>query len=290
MRKFILYNPLAGHERGLERARELEAMYIGQELIYTDVTTIDNFKTFFSELQSDDDVILCGGDGSLSRFVNSIEGIEINNNILYYASGTGNDFLRDLGKPNGSEPFRINHYIEKLPYVYINGKKLRFVNGVGYGLDGHVCEVGNRKREKTKKGVNFTLVALKALLYAYRPRNATITIDGITKQYNNVWLTPTMKGRFLGAGMMIAPDRRRDKEDVSVVIVHGCSRLRLLTIFPKIFKGTHIKYKNIVEVHSAKEVTIEYDEPCAMQIDGETITDVKKYTVKVPSRAAAIVK
>jgi len=286
MRKYILYNPLAGNEYGEEKAKYLDALYIGHELIYLDIRTIDDYKSFFASLSPTDEVIICGGDGTLSRFANEIDEIPINNNILYYAMGSGNDFLNDLDKPNGSEPFRINDYLVDLPYVYIDGERRRFINGIGYGLDGFVCEKGNQRRKKTKKPVNYTSEALKALLFSYKPKKATVILDGTEKHFENVWLTPTMKGRFFGGGMMIAPKRTRDEKELTVIIAHSCSRFKLLRIFPTIFNGEHIKFKKNIETYSANEVTIIYDSPCAMQIDGETVTNIKQYTASVSAKAS----
>ena len=290
MKKYILYNPLAGDEQGLVSAKKLDAHYIGIELIYIDVTAITDFADFFSNLDDEDDVIICGGDGTLNSFINNIDGLDIKNNLFYYATGSGNDFLRDLDKPNGSEPFRINDYISDFPYLYIGEEKRRFINGIGYGLDGYVCEVGNNLRRTKKKKINYTSLAVKAILFSFRPRNATVIIDGVAKQYTNAWLTPVMKGRFFGGGMMAAPERNRKQKDLSVVVVHGCGKFRLLRILPTVFSGTHVRFKKYIEIHHAKEVTIEYDNPCSLQVDGETVRDVKSYTAKAASRVAAIIK
>lgn len=291
MKKVILYNPLAGNTNGEDSAKRLDAMYIGQELIYLDITKVEDFREIFSSLAPDDEVIVCGGDGTLNQFINAIDGLEISNNILYYATGSGNDFLNDLEKPQGAEPFKINNYINNLPFVYVNGMKRRFINGIGYGIDGYCCEVGDKIRNTSEKKINYTTIAIKGVLFFFKPRGATVTIDGVTKHYNKVWLAPTMFGRFFGGGMKVAPQRSRKNHDLSVLVAHDCGRLRLLTIFPSVFKGTHIKYKKYVETHSVKkEVTVEFDSPCSLQIDGETVLDVKSYTAKVASRAAAIVK
>lgn len=289
MRKYILYNPLAGDEQGKAKAKRLDALYIGHELIYRDLSAIDDYKEFFSMLNDEDGVIICGGDGTLSRFVNAIDGIEINNDILYYAIGSGNDFLHDLNKPNGSEPFRINHYIENLPTVQIDGVKHKFINGVGYGLDGHVCEIGDELRKSKKKKINYTALAVKAVLFGFKPRNATITVDGVEKHYSKVWLSPVMLGKFFGGGMMVAPARTRRQDNLSIVVVHNCSRLRILTILPTVFKGEHIKFKNNIEIIEAKEIAVEYDTPCTLQIDGETFPEVSGFTVKLnESKTAAV--
>ena len=284
MKKYILYNPASGNNNGENKIKTLNSLYAVHELVHKDITTIYDYNEFFSSIECDADVIICGGDGTLNRFINDIDGLEIKNNLYYYATGSGNDFLHDLGKENNAEPFLINDIIKYLPSVYIDGKKRKFINGTGYGVDGFICEMGNKKREKTGKHINYTFLALKCLFYAYKPRNATVIIDGNEKYYERVWLTPTMKGRFFGGGMMITPMQDRKSDKLTVLIAHSCPRLRLLTIFPHIFKGTHIKYKKYVECYDANEVTITYDEPCAMQIDGETVTDVKSYTAMTAAK------
>ena len=43
----------------------------GKEIVYQDVTKISDYKTFFEGLNADDELVLCGGDGTLNRFINS---------------------------------------------------------------------------------------------------------------------------------------------------------------------------------------------------------------------------
>lgn len=50
-------------------------------------------------------------------------------------------------------------------------------------------------------------------------------------------------------------------------------------IFPSIFKGKHIKNKNAVDILSGQEITVAYDRPTPLQIDGETVLGVTSYTV-----------
>ena len=43
-------------------------------------------------------------------------------------------------------------------------------------------------------------------------------------------------------------------------------------------KELSIKYKKSIDVFSGKRITVEFDHPCALQIDGETVSDVTTYT------------
>lgn len=41
--------------------------------------------------------ILCGGDGTLNRFINDLGGVKLSCEILYFPGGSGNDFAHDIG-------------------------------------------------------------------------------------------------------------------------------------------------------------------------------------------------
>lgn len=50
-------------------------------------------------------------------------------------------------------------------------------------------------------------------------------------------------------------------------------------VFPSIFKGEHIKHKDVVSVYKGHNISVEFDSPHALQIDGETIKNVLSYSV-----------
>lgn len=279
---YVLYNPKAGVNNGYAKAKKLDELLKGKKLIYRDLSELTDYPAFFKSMAEDDDVILCGGDGTLNRFINHTYDLELPNSILYYATGSGNDFLRDIGKEVGALPFRINEYIKNLPIVTVNGKQYRFLNGVGYGIDGYCCEVGDQKREKSDKPINYTSIAIQGLLFGYKPTAATVTVDGATHTYKKVWIAPTMHGRYYGGGMIPAPkqDRNDPNGEVSLTVMHDSGKLRTLCIFPSIFKGEHVAHEKIVDVFRGHHVTVEFDRPVALQIDGETILQVKKYEVE----------
>lgn len=279
---YVLYNPKAGVGNGSEKAKKLDELLPNKKLIYRDMTEITDYDDFFESISAEDDVIICGGDGTLNRFVNATYDLKFKNNILYYATGSGNDFLRDMGKEAGAHPFRINKYIKDLPTVTVNEQEYRFLNGVGYGIDGYCCEVGDKLREKSNKSVNYTSIAIKGLLFGYKPTAATVTADGKTHSYKKVWIAPTMYGCYYGGGMMPAPKQNRNDREgrVSLAVIHDSGKLRTLCVFPSIFKGKHVKHYSMVDVVRGHHITVEFDRPVALQIDGETILNVKKYEVE----------
>ena len=278
MKRYILFNPLSGSGKS-EEDSELLAKYYGGEAELLDITEIEDYSAFFSELKEEDTVIICGGDGTLNRFVNNTEGIDIRCRIFYHACGTGNDFLHDISDGEAGDPIDVTKYLIGLPTVKVKGKTYRFLNNVGFGIDGYCCEVGDRLKTESDKPVNYTAIAIKGLLFHYKPTGATVTVDGVTYRYENVWLAPTMKGRFYGGGMMPTPEQDRKSADgeLSVMLMFCKSKIKTLAVFPSIFKGEHVKHEKMVAVHKGKSIKVVFDRPAAVQIDGETVLNVTEY-------------
>ena len=279
----ILYNTISGAHYSAEDIKEkLSNFFPNEEFKLADVVELEDKQSYVNRLLDADKLVVVGGDGTLNRFVNSVEDKEYPFPIYCYAGGTGNDFVNDVVGLNNDAPVMINDYITKLPVISVKGKEYKFINGIGFGIDGWCCEVGDAYREKHNKAPNYTKIALSGLLKKFKPVHAKITVDGELLEYDNCWMAPTMNGRYFGGGMMISPmqDRLNEERNLTVVAVTAKSRLRLLTIFPKIFKGGHTGYSDVFKAFTGKDVKVEFDRPVALQIDGETVLDVTEYSVK----------
>lgn len=279
MKKYILYNPSAGNGHARLQSKTLSERFGADTCVLCDVTQIENYDEFFAQLEEDAHIVVCGGDGTLNRFVNTVKALQVKQELFYYACGSGNDFLRDVEHEDNLVP--LAPYLENLPSVEVEGKSYAFLNGVGYGIDGYCCEVGDKMRaEKAGKEIDYTGIAIKGLLFYYKPVDATVIVDGKEHRFKKVWLAPTMNGRYYGGGMLPAPEQRRENDTLSVMVFHGSGKLKTLMIFPSIFKGEHVKKTKHVSVFSGHEITVRFDEARTVQIDGETIVGVKEYTAR----------
>jgi diacylglycerol kinase family enzyme len=279
---YLLLNPLANNSKGEEDARQW-ALANNVECEFTSLLDIKDMKAFMDGLKEEDEVILTGGDGTLNHFANDVYGYEFKNPVYYVKCGSGNDFYRDNSKYEVNGRIDLRPFLKNLPVITVKGIKRRFLNGIGYGLDGETCRVGDLQRATSDKPVNYSNIAIKLLLGGYKLKKATVTVDGVTNTYENVWLASTMKGRFYGGGLMVAPDQDRFNEEglVSVVALYKKSRLGTLLRFPSLNKGEHVKKSDWVTVKTGKHVVVSFDEPCALQIDGEVVEDVLTYSVDV---------
>ena len=281
MKYYVLFNPLSANGNGKEKVDALANKLAEAELEFIDLTQVSDLRNLLTEIPTDATIILCGGDGTINCFVNATRGMEYMHKILYYPCGSGNDFAREV---QGDKEFiELNEYITNLPVAIVKGKEYLFLNGIGFGIDGYCCEVGDEIRKKSpNKKINYTGIAIKGILFGYKATDATVIVDGKEYNFKKVWIAPTMKGWYYGGGIMPAPaqDRKAADGKVSVTIFHGTNRLSTLCIFPNFFKGAHLKYKKAITLLTGNEVTVKFSEPRALQVDGETVLDVTEYTVK----------
>lgn len=278
---YLLFNPLANNSKGEQDAR-MWASDNNAKCEFKSLLEISDMKAFFDGLGEDDDVILTGGDGTLNCFANDVYGYEFKNPVYYVKCGSGNDFYRDNEKYAKDGRIDLRPFLKDLPLVTVNGIQRRFLNGIGYGIDGETCRIGDIQRATSDKPVSYSKIAIRLLLGSYKLKKATVTVDGRTSKFENVWMASTMKGRFYGGGMMVAPaqDRFNKEGTVSVVALYKKSRLITLMRFPSLNKGEHVNKKDWVTVHTGKKVTVSFDQPCALQIDGDVIENVLTYSVE----------
>lgn len=295
MNNVVLTNPKAGTGLSDEMKKALAAELEG-ETAFEDVTELNgDLQHFIDGLGKDVRIVVAGGDGTLNRFVNDVDCDKLVNEVLLCPAGSGNDFYKDLAQrsaeyfPEIQPPVKeeerrllpINRFLKNLPTVTVNGKTYKFVNGIGYGIDGYCCEVGDKLKAENKK-VNYTSIAIKGLLFHFKPKNATVTVDGQKHYFKKTWIAPAMKGRYYGGGMMPTPAQDRTKEGtLSLCVMYGKGKIATLMAFPSIFKGEHVKKEKMVKILEGREITVEFDAPCALQIDGETVLGVTSYTAKV---------
>ena len=80
----------------------------------------------------------------------------------------------------------------------------------------------------------------------------------------------------------MAPYQNRLNSDkvVTLVVIHGSIKMKVITAFSTIFSGKHIKFKKNVKMLTGNNIKVVYDRPVPLQIDGETFLEIKEYTVR----------
>ena len=273
---YLAYNKRAGSvsdDKIKEVVEKFKDKFPNMELVDEDNTSLNELN---DKLAEDDNVLLIGGDGTVNFFANLWFDVKVKGNWYIYSAGTGNDFLTDVEAEDGFA--KLNDYMVNLPKVTANGITKRFVNNVGFGVDGDVCIIADKKKDKGKK-IDYAKITIGLILFKFKKRKCTVKVDGKEYSFKNTFIAPVMNGRFYGGGIKSAPNQDRMGDKVTLVIMTGKSRLLTLIRFTKTFTGEHTKYTKQVKLFEGKEIEVTFDKPCGLQYDGEVIKDVTTYKV-----------
>ncbi|MFI1800558.1 diacylglycerol kinase [Streptomyces sp. NPDC020379] len=203
-------------------------------------------------------LIAVGGDGMCSLALQAVAGTTTPLGVV--AVGTGNDFARAAGLPV-RDPAAAARVIADslkgdggLPVDLGRAGDTWFGTVLASGFDSRVNDRGNRLRFPTGR-LRYD-VALLAELAALRPVPYRITLDGGPARQADATLVAVGNGSSYGGGMRICAGARLDDGLFDITVVGPCSRSTLLTVFPKVYQGTHLGHP-AVTVHRAAEVTLE---------------------------------
>ena len=272
----LLYNPLSRNgkdEKFIQKVVD-HLKKDGNAVVSSNVLAIDDVEVFAAGCNFDDRIIIVGGDGTINRLANRLYDLDFKQDLFMYQAGTGNDFIRSLKTKKKVVP--IKKYVKKLPKVYYQDTSRYFLNGTGAGLDGYIGHLVNTSRFKKNK-LNYFRHAFEGFA-KFKRIAAEITIDGKTWREEKVWLDSIMNSPYYGGGMKVAPHANREVKDIHLVVLKDIPKWLLILIFPTIYLGWHLIFKSFVKVYKGKEVSIHFDKPTYLQIDGDVeypITDVK---------------
>ena len=279
--KYVLFNPLASSNKGVSIYEGVKPKLVEKfgEFEEIDLTKYDK-EEFFKKITKEDTLVVVGGDGTLNVFANNIKNYNVCCEMYLCKGGNGNDFLEDVKEDKDQIIVYLNPYFKRLPKITVNGITRYYINGIGYGIDGMVCEVADKMKAEGKTNINYASLSIKLLLHGYKCPLAKAIVDGKEYNFKKVWLCSSMNGRYYGGGMKIAPDQNRLGDTLSLSVISNSGRFSTLMIFPKIFKGEHVKNKKISTILTGKKITVSFTIPTALQIDGETVLNVSEYTAE----------
>jgi diacylglycerol kinase family enzyme len=274
----LLYNPLSRNgknEKFIDKIIQ-ELRKQGNAVVSYNILAIDDVDAFASGCNPEDRIIIVGGDGTINHLANRIYDLDIKQDIFMYQAGTGNDFIRSLKTKNKIVP--IKRFIRRLPSVSFQDKSRHFLNGTGAGLDGYIGHLVNTSRFKKSK-INYFRHAFEGFA-KFKPIGAEITVNGMTWREEKLWFASVMHGAYYGGGMMIAPKAHRNSKELYLVVVKKVPKWLLMLIFPSIYFGGHVIFKKWIQFYKSTEITVKFDKPTYLQVDGDVEYPVDMITAK----------
>lgn len=265
----FIINPTAGSGKAKNFNYYIEKYMQNTKFDYKIVYT-SKAKEATAMVVNNPDYEICvavGGDGTVGEVANGI--LKRGHGTLgIIPAGTGNDFSKAL---------MITEDIEQA-FNKIIGRKTKsidlgeldgiyFFNIASLGFDAEVVRHTD-KIKKIIKGKTAYILGVLTSLIVYKSRDMIIEIDGQIL-VRRATLVAIGNGSYYGGGMQILPMAKLDDGLLDICVVKDISNLRILFLFPSIFKGKHIKYKKYIEFYKGKKIKVKAKGETYLNIDGE---------------------
>lgn len=241
-----------------------------------------------------DAVVAVGGDGLVNIAWQALAETGVPLGIV--PCGTGNDHARLFGIPVDDAVAAADVLVADAVAEVDLGRVRTGDGGVHWfgtvlcsGFDSLVTERANRMRwPRGPMRYNLAMLAelasLRALPYRIVLDDRTLELDAAMVSIGN--------GTSYGGGMLIAPDASLTDGMVDVVVVAPGSRVKLVRLFPTVYKGTHVNLDE-VQVFRSRTVRLEASDIVAyadgerigpLPVDIETVRGAGRVLVGAPVR------
>jgi diacylglycerol kinase (ATP) len=280
------------------------AAILGPNATKEDVSTFEASGeriTISSEINSSfDAVLIFGGDGTIHRHL--CPAVTSRVPVLCVPVGSGNDFARALGIRSVSDAlaawraFRTNVSkvswvdVGEISYVADSGPSTSLYCCIaGIGLDSEVNRRANRLPSWLRRHGGY-VVSLPAALLSFIPPTVKVEIiegDHVQRIHEPAMLVAFANAPSYGHGMRIAPRAALDDGKLDVCFVRRTSKLRLLRLFPKVYAGSHLSFRE-TEYAQCSALRVESDCPLDLFADGEYIGRTPS-AIRVLPRALSVI-
>ena len=263
MRIGIVVNPVAGGSRGAQVGAEVLSLLSKTEHAITDLsgTTLLEARSKIEatlDSKSVDALVFVGGDGIAHLGTNLCAGKNILMAII--PAGTGNDAAAMLGMPLSNTAESVRLVLEglispkKIDAIKVShgGKVTWALGSASAGFDALAAARANAI--SWPKGPMRYYVAMLLELAKFKPIKYQSVIDGTPRNFEAMLCVVSNTGIY-GGGMLVVPGASVTDAKLDVLLVKKMSRLKFVTIFPKVYKGTHITDKD-VEIFKASKISI----------------------------------
>jgi diacylglycerol kinase (ATP) len=282
---FLIMNPVAGRGRS-SKALETALTFFKQKGIAVEVLKTQypgDATELVKTLPQNATILSLGGDGTLHEIMTACVYTERTIGIL--PAGSGDDFAYALGikRDNMQQALEViqRGYTKKVDTATVNGTP--FINAFGVGFDADVA-YGIYNAPKFLKERNAYLYSVVATLGKLKNIPVEITLDGQKVFSGPSLLVSTQNGPRTGGSFYFAPQARVDDGVLDVVIAGQFGRLGTLGILPKVMKGSHTNYPNIL-ILKGKDLLLRWQSPRPGHMEGELLEATDQFHIQVKPKS-----
>ncbi|MBV8199093.1 MAG: diacylglycerol kinase family lipid kinase [Acidobacteria bacterium] len=233
-------------------------------------------------------LVVAGGDGTMHQAAQGLAGSACALGVV--PLGTGNDLAGTLGIPHGLEAAAARALAGEVRQLDLVRVERTFCIGyAGVGFDSEVTRFANEEVKRLRGPLVYVYAVLHTLA-TFKPPVLRVVHDAGVFEGPAMFAVVANLPRF-GGGMRIAPAALPDDGWLDLVIVRALSRLRLLAVFPQVYRGTHVNRPEI-QIVRTKRAEITLDREMTLYGGGEPVATHaagRPYSIEVVPGALRVV-
>lgn len=296
-RKILFFiNPISGTKSKLHLEKKIiekcEEKNISFEILFTAKDGDYNFLHDKIKTENITDIVICGGDGSVSPIVSFILNISINIGII--PLGSGNGLARTAGIPKSVDKAIDVIIAGNAKYTdafLINNKLSTHVSGLGFD-----AKVAHDFANQKKRGLNsYTKLSIKNFLSAKGFHFIIETDEGSFNE--DAFLICIANSNQFGNNFKIAPKASICDGLLDIVIVKKSSKLQTIWSFVnQILSGKTQSirakdfHKKQILYFQTKKIKIENPQLAPLHIDGDPAETSKEFSIEILPAAYKLIR
>lgn len=233
------------------------------------------------------DVIVCGGDGTVTQIANALLGTTINIGIIPMGSGNGLAFAAKI-------PKRIHKALEvvyagnaaAVDSFYINKKFGCMLCGLGFD-----AQVAHDFAKQQKRGLATYIKQSTKNFFSARPYPFELILDGKSISTEAFFISIANSNQF-GNNFTIAPQASLHDGLLDIVVVNKMSKLRMIwTVLKQIHNGQVRLYedkkyhRNDIHYFQTKKLIIKNPQLAPLHIDGDPAETNAAFEIEIIENA-----
>jgi YegS/Rv2252/BmrU family lipid kinase len=287
MQRKIIYiiNPISGTRTKKELQELIEKVTAAKKIpyqVFPSVASGDySFLVSLIKEENFTDVVIAGGDGTVSQVVNSLMECPVNFGIIPCGSGNGLAYAAGISKqPAKALDIIFKGEASAIDGFYVNGHFACMLCGIGFD-----ARVAHEFALQPKRGLLTYARLVSKNFFSAAPYPFTIESNGLTFSAEAYFISIANSNQF-GNNFTIAPKALLADGLLDIVIAKKTAKpLFLFNLVKQIFAGKLRKIENTLEhpviYFQTEKISIENKKEAPLHIDGDPAENTTRLNIEI---------
>lgn len=290
MQRNIIYiiNPIAGTRTKKDLQEFIEQKTAEKNIpyqVFPSVASGDySFLIPLLREQKITDIIIAGGDGTVSQVVGSLMECDVNFGVIPCGSGNGLAFAARIPKqPAKALAIALGGYATAIDGFYVNGQFACMLCGIGFD-----AKVAHEFAEQPKRGLATYARLVSKNFFSADPYSFTIQSNGLSFTTEAYFISIANSNQF-GNKVTIAPRALLTDGLLDIVVAKKTAKpLLLFNLLKQVLAG---KLKNMesslqqpVIYFQTEKIKIENKQEAPVHIDGDPVNTASRLVIEVKKK------